>query len=81
MNVGEFPLTTLVDTTLDDPVWCEITDSCYAWHFEGLASLTPKGFEARWAVGTMSARKLPLGAFAPWTGSATADAVHGAGVL
>ena len=40
MNVGEFPLTTLVDTTLDDPVWCEITDSCYAWHFEGLASLT-----------------------------------------
>src|SRR5438067_12525594 len=37
MNVGEFPLTTLVETTRDDRVWCEITDN---WHFEGLASLT-----------------------------------------
>ena len=40
MNVGVFPLTTLVETTLDDPVWCEITDSCYAWHSGNLASLT-----------------------------------------
>jgi hypothetical protein len=40
MNVGDFPLTTLVETTRDDPAWCEITDSCYAWHVEALASLT-----------------------------------------
>jgi DNA-binding CsgD family transcriptional regulator len=40
---------------------------------EGLASVAGKGFEPRWAVGTMSARKLPLGAFTPWTGSASAD--------
>ena len=40
MNVGDFPLTTLVGTTRDDPAWREITDSCYAWHIEGLAALT-----------------------------------------
>ena len=26
MNVGDFPLTTLVETTLDDPAWCEIRE-------------------------------------------------------
>ena len=40
MNVGDFPLTTLVETTRDDPAWREITDSCCARHFEGLAALT-----------------------------------------
>ena len=40
---------------------------------EGLSSIASRGFEPRWVVGTMSARKLPLGAFAPWTGSGTAD--------
>jgi DNA-binding CsgD family transcriptional regulator/tetratricopeptide (TPR) repeat protein len=40
---------------------------------EGLSSVASRGFEPRWAVGTMSARKLPLGAFAPWAGSASAD--------
>ena len=40
MNVGDFPLTTLVETTRDDLAWREITDSSYAWHFEGLAALT-----------------------------------------
>jgi len=40
---------------------------------EGLASLAAQGYEPRWAVGTMSARKLPLGAFTPWTGSASSD--------
>jgi DNA-binding CsgD family transcriptional regulator/tetratricopeptide (TPR) repeat protein len=40
---------------------------------EGLSSAASRGFEPRWAVGTMSARKLPLGAFAPWAGSASAD--------
>jgi DNA-binding NarL/FixJ family response regulator len=40
---------------------------------EGLSSVASQGFEPRWAVGTMSARKLPLGAFAPWTGSASTD--------
>jgi len=40
MYVGEFPLTTLVETTRDDPAWREVTDSCYAWHFGALASLT-----------------------------------------
>jgi DNA-binding CsgD family transcriptional regulator len=40
---------------------------------EGLSSVASKGFEPRWAVGTMSARKLPLGAFASWTGAAGTD--------
>ena len=40
---------------------------------EALASVAKQGFEVRWAVGTMSARKLPLGAFSPWTGSASSD--------
>jgi len=40
---------------------------------EGLSSAASHGFEPRWAVGTMSARKLPLGAFAPWAGSAATD--------
>ena len=40
---------------------------------EGLSSLASRGFEPRWAVGTTSARKLPLGAFAPWTESAGTD--------
>jgi DNA-binding CsgD family transcriptional regulator/tetratricopeptide (TPR) repeat protein len=40
---------------------------------EALASVASRGFEPRWAVGTMSARKLPLGAFTPWTGSASTD--------
>jgi hypothetical protein len=40
MNVGDFPLTTLVETTRDDSAWCEVTDSCYAWHVGALASLT-----------------------------------------
>jgi hypothetical protein len=40
MYVGDFPLTALVETTLDDPAWCEIADKCYTWHAERLASLT-----------------------------------------
>jgi DNA-binding CsgD family transcriptional regulator len=40
---------------------------------EALSAVASQGFEPRWAVGTMSARKLPLGAFAPWTGSASSD--------
>jgi DNA-binding CsgD family transcriptional regulator/tetratricopeptide (TPR) repeat protein len=40
---------------------------------EGLSAVASQGFEPRWAVGTMSARKLPLGAFAPWAGSASTD--------
>jgi DNA-binding CsgD family transcriptional regulator len=40
---------------------------------EGLSSAASHGFEPRWAVGTMSARKLPLGAFAPWAGSTGTD--------
>ncbi|HET7665599.1 MAG TPA: LuxR C-terminal-related transcriptional regulator [Mycobacterium sp.] len=40
---------------------------------EGLSTVAAQGFEPRWAVATMSARKLPLGAFSPWTGSASSD--------
>jgi DNA-binding CsgD family transcriptional regulator len=40
---------------------------------EGLSAVATRGFEPRWAVGTMSARKLPLGAFTPWTGAASTD--------
>ena len=40
---------------------------------EGLAAVASQGFEPRWAVGTTSARKLPLGAFASWAGSGGTD--------
>jgi DNA-binding CsgD family transcriptional regulator len=40
---------------------------------EALSSVASRGFEARWAVGTTSARKLPLGAFASWAGSGSTD--------
>jgi DNA-binding CsgD family transcriptional regulator/tetratricopeptide (TPR) repeat protein len=40
---------------------------------EALSSVASRGFEPRWAVGTTSARKLPLGAFAPWAVSTGTD--------
>jgi hypothetical protein len=40
---------------------------------EALSSLASKGCETRWAVGTSSARELPLGAFASWAPSAAAE--------
>ena len=40
---------------------------------EALSSAEFKGFETRWAVGTSSARNLPLGAFAVWAESDVAD--------
>jgi DNA-binding CsgD family transcriptional regulator len=40
---------------------------------EALSSAASHGFEPRWAVGTTSARKLPLGAFAPWAVSTGTD--------
>jgi DNA-binding CsgD family transcriptional regulator/tetratricopeptide (TPR) repeat protein len=40
---------------------------------EALSSVASQGFEPRWAVGTTSARKLPLGAFAPWAVSTGTD--------
>ena len=40
---------------------------------EALSSAASKGCEVRWAVGTTSARTLPLGAFASWAGSAVTD--------
>jgi hypothetical protein len=40
---------------------------------EAMSSVAPHGFEPRWAVGTTSARNLPLGAFAPWAGTTETD--------
>ncbi len=40
---------------------------------EALSSVASRGVETRWAVGTTSARKLPLGAFASWAGSGSTD--------
>jgi DNA-binding CsgD family transcriptional regulator len=40
---------------------------------EALLSAASKGCEVRWAVGTSSARGLPLGAFASWAGLAVTD--------
>jgi hypothetical protein len=40
---------------------------------EALASATSTGCEIRWALGTSSARQLPLGAFATWAGSDGVD--------
>ncbi|SEB29504.1 ATP-, maltotriose-and DNA-dependent transcriptional regulator MalT [Rhodococcus koreensis] len=45
-----------------------------------LADVHPGRWESRWARATASARALPLGAFAEWTGDGTADTmsvVHG----
>jgi DNA-binding CsgD family transcriptional regulator len=43
---------------------------------EGLAAAASRGCETRWAVGTASARALPLGAFAKWAGSADMDTLQ-----
>ncbi|MCW2690254.1 MAG: putative transcriptional regulator, partial [Mycobacterium sp.] len=43
---------------------------------EGLAAAASKGCETRWAVGTASARVLPLGVFAAWVGSAVSDTLQ-----
>ena len=40
---------------------------------DALSSAASRGCEIRWAVGTSSARQLPLGAFASWAGSDVAD--------
>ena len=40
---------------------------------DALVSAASRGCEIRWAVGTSSARDLPLGAFVPWAGSDVAD--------
>jgi hypothetical protein len=40
---------------------------------EALSFAASKGCEVRWAIGTSSARALPLGAFAAWAGSAGPD--------
>lgn len=43
---------------------------------EALASANAKGCETRWAVGTSSARGLPLGAFDSWAPAAAMDTLH-----
>ncbi len=43
---------------------------------EVLASAESTGQEVRWAIGTSSARALPLGAFAPWAGAVNADSLQ-----
>ena len=40
---------------------------------EALAVAASHGYAARWAVGTTSAREVPLGAFAEWAGGLAAD--------
>ena len=43
---------------------------------EALSSAAAKGCEIHWAVGTSSARALPLGALASWAGSAGTDSLQ-----
>jgi DNA-binding CsgD family transcriptional regulator/tetratricopeptide (TPR) repeat protein len=43
---------------------------------EALLSAASKGRETRWAVGSSSARVLPLGAFAAWAGSVVTDTLQ-----
>jgi hypothetical protein len=43
---------------------------------EALTCAASKGCEVRWAMGTSSARALPLGAFAAWAGSVGSDRLH-----
>jgi len=40
---------------------------------EAVSAASSRGCESRWAVGTTSARKVPLGAFAPWATSTGGD--------
>jgi DNA-binding CsgD family transcriptional regulator len=43
---------------------------------EALSSASAKGCEVRWTAGASSARSIPLGAFAAWTGPAPNDTVQ-----
>src|SRR5258705_8423288 len=43
---------------------------------EALAAAVSRGCEGRWAVGTSSARTLPLGAFTAWAPSGVTDTVQ-----
>src|SRR6478609_9201010 len=43
---------------------------------EALSVAASKGCEGRWAVGTSSARAIPLGAFTPWAQSGVTDTVQ-----
>src|SRR5215217_3185533 len=43
---------------------------------EALAAAAARGCESRWAVGTTSARTIPLGAFTAWAPSGVADTVQ-----
>jgi DNA-binding CsgD family transcriptional regulator len=40
---------------------------------EALSVVESRGYVTRWAVGTASARDVPLGAFAPWAGAGVTD--------
>jgi hypothetical protein len=43
---------------------------------EALTSAASRGYEIRWAIGTSSARALPLGAFATWAGADVTDTLQ-----
>src|ERR1700756_932550 len=43
---------------------------------EALSAAESRGFECRWAVGTSSARAIPLGGFAAWAPSGVTDTVQ-----
>jgi DNA-binding CsgD family transcriptional regulator len=43
---------------------------------EALHDMAPNGYDARWIVGTSSARTIPLGALSSWTGPAVTDSLE-----
>lgn len=43
---------------------------------EALSAAASRGYEARWTVGTSSAKAIPLGAFTAWAPSEAADTIH-----
>lgn len=43
---------------------------------EAMSAAAAQGYEARWTVSSSSARELPLGAFAAWAQSGTADPIQ-----
>jgi DNA-binding CsgD family transcriptional regulator len=43
---------------------------------EALTSAASRGYEIRWAIGTSSARAVPLGAFATWAGADITDTLQ-----
>lgn len=79
---GRFEQMRLIDSALWEPDVCGMVIRGAAGvgksriAREALSFAASKGCETRWVVATSSAQMLPLGAFAPWAGSAAGDTLQ-----